>query len=198
MRRVLVCALTVVALGAAGCTGGTTLSTTPAPTTSADATGATPSPPPSPPPSSTEAPTPQRPAAVGDTLSLTGTGDGEALDVTVVEVVDPARSDDEFSEPDQGKKLVGVQFRLKNTGTEVYDDSPGNGARVVDRLGQQFGATIADLSSGPSFPGSVTLAAGDTALGFIAFEVPEDSKIVKVQFAMNSGFSDNVGQWSVR
>ncbi|MCY0933870.1 DUF4352 domain-containing protein [Streptomyces sp. H34-S4] len=136
-------------------------------------------------------------AAVGDTLDLTGLKNGEALAVTVVKVVDPARADNEFSTPDAGKRFVAVQFRLKNTGRVIYSDSPANGARLVDTQGQQFGTAYEDTTAGPGFPGSVIIAPGDTGLGFITFEVPNSSRIFKVQFAMNSGFSGNTGQWEV-
>ncbi|MFG2717090.1 hypothetical protein ACGFW5_02100 [Streptomyces sp. NPDC048416] len=36
-----------------------------------------------------------------------------------------------------------------------------------------------------------------SALGFIVFEIPTTSKVTKVQFAMDSGFSDDTGQWVV-
>ncbi|MFD9793317.1 DUF4352 domain-containing protein [Streptomyces sp. NPDC059070] len=136
-------------------------------------------------------------ATVGDTLDLIGNDQGEKLAVAVVRVVDPARARNQFSSPDAGMRFVAVQFRLKNTGTAVYKDSPSNGARVVDTEGQQFAATYADTSAGPGFPGSVTLAPGDTGLGFVTFEVATASKVAKVQFALNSGFSANTGQWSV-
>ncbi|MFF7487640.1 DUF4352 domain-containing protein [Streptomyces luteogriseus] len=143
--------------------------------------------------------TPSRPAsaAVGDALDLKGLEDGEALAVTVVKVVDPARAENEYSTPDVGLRFVAVQFRLKNTGTAVYSDSPSNGARLVDAQGQQFDPTYEDTSAGPGFPGDVTAAPGDTVLGFITFEVPTDSRVVKIQFTMSSGFAGQTGQWDV-
>ncbi|MFF1300239.1 MULTISPECIES: DUF4352 domain-containing protein [unclassified Streptomyces] len=151
------------------------------------------------PTSETPSPTPSRStsASVGDTLDLTGVDDGEALAVTLVKVTDPAHAENAYSSPDAGKRFVAVQFRLKNTGTAVYSDSPSNGARIVDTQGQQFDSTYEDTAAGPGFPSSVTLAPGDSALGFITFEVPADSRIAKVQFAMNSGFSAHTGQWNV-
>ncbi|MGW1209725.1 DUF4352 domain-containing protein [Streptomyces sp. NPDC002499] len=133
---------------------------------------------------------------VGDTLSLSGTDSGETLDVTVRKVVDPARPADYFKSS-AGQHYVSVQFRLKNTGTAVYKDSPSNGATVIDKAGQRFTATIANTAAGPEFPGSVTIRPGKSALGFITFEVADGSRVVTVQFAMNSGFSDDVGEWTV-
>ncbi|MFF3068842.1 hypothetical protein [Kitasatospora sp. NPDC057936] len=42
-----------------------------------------------------------------------------------------------------------------------------------------------------------TFAPGDTALGYITFQIPSSSKIQKVQFALDSGFAPTVGQWDV-
>ncbi len=137
-------------------------------------------------------------ASVGDTLALSGTSGGEKADVTVVKIVDPASAKEAFSSPKAGERLVAVQFRIRNTGTAVYDDSPSNGARLVDNEGQQFTARIAtDTTAGPSFPGSVMIAPGDTALGYITFTVPTASRVAKVQFALNSGFAPSTGQWTV-
>ncbi|PNG21753.1 hypothetical protein C1J00_12990 [Streptomyces cahuitamycinicus] len=134
---------------------------------------------------------------MGDSLDLTGLEDGESLAVTVVKVVDPARAENDFSTPDAGKRFVAVQFRLKNTGTAAYSDSPSNGARLVDAQGQSFDPTYEDTAAGPGFPGSVTAAPGDSVLGFITFEVPVGSRIAKVQFTMSSGFAGDTGQWEV-
>ncbi|MFD4528612.1 DUF4352 domain-containing protein [Streptomyces sp. NPDC058470] len=193
MRRALTLVLSGLLATAVACSADEKVTTTPVSSAPVQETPATEQ------PISTQSPTPSpaSSAAVGDTLDLTGNGDGEQLAVTVVKVVDPAGSKNEFSTPEAGTRFVAVQFRLKNTGTAVYDDSPSNGAKVVDAQGQQFDATIEDTTAGPSFPASVTVAPGDTGLGFITFEVPTASKIAKVQFALNSGFSGNTGQWNV-
>lgn len=137
-------------------------------------------------------------AKVGDTLTLKGMEDGSRLDVTVVKVADPAKSADEFMEPESGKRFVGVQFKLVNTGKAVYNDSPSNGARIADSEGQQFDSTIADITAGPSMSSSLTLKPGAKGLGWIVFEVPEASKIDTVQFTMDSGFADQTGEWKLQ
>ncbi|MFI1281000.1 DUF4352 domain-containing protein [Streptomyces sp. NPDC020858] len=173
-----------------GCSGEATVTTTPA--SSRPVQEAAPA-------MEQSTPTPSRPAsaAVGTTIDLTGLEEGENLAVTLVKVVDPARAKNRYATPEAGARYVAVQFRLKNTGTAVYQDSPSNGAKVVDTQGQQFSAAYTETSAGPEFPGSITIAPADTALGFITFEVPGTSKIAKVQFATNSGFSPNTGQWNV-
>ena len=136
-------------------------------------------------------------AKVGDTLNLTGITDGEKLAVTVVKIVDPARAENQFSTPEPGTRFVSVQFRLRNTGDQAYNDAPSNGAKVVDTEGQSFDASLLDeTTAGPAFT-TTTIAVGSTGSGWITFEVPATSKLAKVQFTMNSGFSNDTGEWLV-
>ncbi|MER6540115.1 DUF4352 domain-containing protein [Streptomyces sp900105755] len=136
-------------------------------------------------------------ARVGDTISVTGYENGSKLDVTVMKVADPGKPADEYMGPDSGKRYVGVQFRLVNTGTAVYSDSPSNGAQITDSKGQQFETAFADITAGPSMASSVKLKPGAKALGWIVFEVPKASKLATVQFTMDSGFADKTGEWKL-
>ncbi|WP_416967538.1 DUF4352 domain-containing protein [Streptomyces sp. 4F14] len=134
---------------------------------------------------------------IGDTLSLTGSSGDEKLDVTLVKVVDPARAKDSYSQPDSGNRLVAVQFRLKNTGSDVYSDAPSNGASIIDQDNQRFDTTSTLTTAGADFPAHVIIRPGNTALGYLSFEVPDNSRVGTVQFSMNSGYSDDIGEWTV-
>ncbi|CAL9582949.1 DUF4352 domain-containing protein [Streptomyces sp. enrichment culture] len=134
---------------------------------------------------------------VGDTLSLKGLQGGEELDVTVTKIVDPTRAEDDFLAPDPDERLVAVQFRLENTGSETYSDSPQNGASVVDQDDQRFKASHVPATAGVELPTGLTVRPGGKALGYLTFEVPDGSRIVAVEFAMNSGFAKDVGEWKV-
>lgn len=136
-------------------------------------------------------------AKVGDTLTLKGIEDGEQLDVTLKKWLPDAKGADEFNVPTDGKKWVAAQFELVNTGSKVYADSPQNGAKTADAEGQRFDSWFGDIAAGPAMSSDVSLPKGEKALGWIVFEVPKNSKIVSVQFAMNSGFSNQTGQWTV-
>ncbi|MFJ2767299.1 DUF4352 domain-containing protein [Streptomyces sp. NPDC087300] len=140
----------------------------------------------------------QEVAKVGDTIELTGMDKGSKLDVTVVKVADNAKSSDEFTAPESGKRWLAVQFQLVNTGTKPYADSPQNGAQLADSQGQQFQTTFADITAGPSMSSDVKLRPGAKALGWITFELPKASKADVVQFAMDSGFSDKTGEWKLK
>lgn len=141
---------------------------------------------------------PKKDATVGDTLTLKGMEDGEQLDVTLKKWLPTAEGADEFNVPEDGKRWAAAQFELVNTGTKVYSDSPSNGAQAADSQGQRFDAYFGEIAAGPAMSSDVSLPKGEKALGWIVFEVPENSKITKVQFAMNSGFSDQTAQWSVK
>lgn len=189
-RARLAAAATIAAVSLTACGAGSTVTDTPKATTSSSKESAPDSP-------VEETPAAPKVAKVGDTIALTGTEDGSKLDVTVVKVADPAKSADEFFAPEAGKRWIGVQFRLVNTGTIAYNDSPGNGVKIADSQGQQFTSTFADITAGPSMASAVTLKPGAKALGWIVFEVPKASKGATVQFTMDSGFAEQTGEWQL-
>lgn len=151
----------------------------------------------SPAPTPSSASSPSAPAAaVGDTINLAGVQASEQMAVTLVVVADPAQPTTDLDEPEGGKRLVGVQLKLNNIGTAVYQDSPENSATLIDADGQRFNSTlVSEITAGPVFPGSVTIAAGDRAVGFVVFEIPTHSAATRLQFALNSGFAPQTGQW---
>jgi len=136
-------------------------------------------------------------AAVGDTIELAGQKDGDRMAVTVTRVIDPAYGSNQYETASAGNRLVAVQFRLQNVGTNDYSDSPTNSAVVVDSQGQQFNATYTRTSAGPAFASPLVIPRGDSALGFITYQLPAGSQVAKVQFTLASGFADQTGQWRV-
>ncbi|MFD9356633.1 hypothetical protein [Streptomyces sp. NPDC060031] len=128
----------------------------------------------------------------GQTVPLSGNGPGERLDVTLSQVVDPASP-----APEDSDRLVSVQFHLENTGTAVYKDSPAPAAHLLDAYGQRYTGSNASTEAGAVFPDTVTLSPGGTASGFVTFRLPEDAPLAAVQFALNGGLADDVGQWSL-
>jgi hypothetical protein len=142
------------------------------------------------------APTPTI-AHLGQTLNLKGEDNGESVAVKFTKWLDPAYSTDQFDSPDKGMRYVAAQFRITVTGTEGYSDSPTNGSEAIDSRGQQYDSGFADsIKGGALFGGSVKIAPGESALGFIVYEVPLHAKIVKVQFSEDSGFGQT-GEWTV-
>lgn len=186
MRHTLT-ATAALAITLTACAGPQTVSTTPDKTPTAVASKETSSP-------------KQTTAHVGDTLTLGGLKEDEQIAVTIKKWADPAKSNDEYITPQKGMRWVAGQFELTNTGTAVYSDSPGNSAQVADAEGQRFQSTMVGgtLTAGPEMTSDLKLPRGEKALGWIVFEVPKDSKVVSVQFTMNSGFADETGQWNIK
>lgn len=137
----------------------------------------------------------QEAAAIGDSITLQGMEDTLEAQVTVLKVVDPAKSGDQFSKPKKGNRYVGIQIKIKNIGTDVYADAPANGANLVDQDSQSFDASLFDEVK-PGI-GQPKISPGDERVGFLTFEVPEDAKLRTFQFTLDSGFGPNTGEWSL-
>lgn len=193
MRRTTAILATATMLAAlTGCLGDSEVTTQPkAVKTSTDAPAEKPA-------EETPAEAEQKTAAIGDTITLEGTEDGLKVDATLKKWLDPAKSADEFMAPQDGKRWVAAQWELVNTGTTVYDDSPGNGTQVADAEGQRFTSGFGEITAGPQMTSAAKVPRGEKVLGWIVYEVPKASKIVTVQFALNSGFADQTGQWAVK
>jgi hypothetical protein len=137
-------------------------------------------------------------AKVGSVITLAGIDSGEQVAVTVVKVFRDAQSASDFDTPQSGDRLYAVQFRLDDTGSAAYSDSPSNGAEVVDAKGQSYQSSLDNAAECQSFPGTENIAAGSSGLGCIVFEVPVKAVITKVQFTLDSGMGPQTGQWDVR
>ncbi|MFE9933199.1 hypothetical protein [Streptomyces sp. NPDC005533] len=140
------------------------------------------------------------PDGSGETISLAGNEPGQRLDVTLTHVVDPASPAADLpaeADADGPDRLLAVRFRLENTGTAVYRDSPAPAAHLLDTTGQRFTGLDVPTTAGPNFPDTVTLEPGGTTEGFVTFRLPEDAGAAAVQFALNTGLGDDVGQWSL-
>ena len=138
------------------------------------------------------------PAKVGSTITLSGNDSGEQMAVTVTKIYRHAQPASDFDDPSSGDRLVAVQFRLDDTGSAAYSDSPSNGAAVVDAKGQSYQSSLNDAANCPSFPGTENIAPGQSGLGCIVFEVPQAAVITEVQFTLDSGMGPQTGQWDVR
>ncbi|WP_433461801.1 DUF4352 domain-containing protein [Spirillospora sp. CA-128828] len=138
-------------------------------------------------------------ARVGDAVKITDKAQSIALRVTLVKVVKRAHSSNEFSTPGPGKRFVAAKFRIVNNAGKAYQDSPSNGATLIDTDGQSYSADIADMISGcPDFAnGEVTLTSGESQVGCVAFTIAKTAHPDRIRFAAASGFSGSA-EWKVR
>jgi hypothetical protein len=113
---------------------------------------------------------------IGDSITLRTTDYNGPIRVTLVKVVDPARSSYPSIRPRRGYRFVGIWLRLKNLGKTFYDDSPANGAFVIDTQRHRYRAL-------PAYRGTIEprlsfgLASGGSGTGVAAFEVPTRARI---------------------
>jgi hypothetical protein len=136
-------------------------------------------------------------APVGSAVVLTGSSAGEQMTVTVVKVFNDPRAASEFDTAGQGDRLYAVQFRLNDTGSSAYSDTPSNGTVAVDSAGQTFYPSLKNVVACDSFPVAEEISAGRSGLGCIVFEVPESARITLVQFTLDSGYGPETGQWKI-
>ncbi|WP_062429741.1 DUF4352 domain-containing protein [Herbidospora daliensis] len=136
------------------------------------------------------------PVALGSAVTLHGMDSDLQVDATVSQVFDPATPANDFIKPDAGSRWVAVELQLKNTGTAVYSDAPGNGLKLIDTQGQQYSQTFGEVKEGVTLS-SITANPGDSRKGVILFEVSKDAELATLQFALNSGFADEKGEWTI-
>lgn len=127
--------------------------------------------------------------------------DDERLRVTLLDIVDPAGPEDDLLGPEEGDRLVSVQFRLENVGAEPYAETPVFQTEVIDTDRQHFEATVGESDAGPHFPaGTLELSPGDSALGYVSYEVPDDADLDTVRFEvgfLGLGDGDHQAEWDI-
>lgn len=131
-------------------------------------------------------------ASVGDTLTLEGF-EGLTMDVTLTELDRRLEVEQEF---DTGS-YVGVRLTLTNTGEVAYDDSPTNGATLVTEDDQQLSSTILFEDADCSGADAARIAPGDTRKVCVVFEREEGQELRLFQFALDSGFAEQTGEWTL-
>jgi hypothetical protein len=134
-------------------------------------------------------------AGVGDVITLSGSDENLQMRVKLSKVYDPAGHEPYFG-PRKGKRLVAVELLLTNTGTVVYDDSPSNGANLIDANDQGYTSAIVSSSDCADL-GSPKIRPGDSRRGCITFEIPKRAKLRLFQFALDSGFAPEAGEWAL-
>lgn len=137
-------------------------------------------------------------AGVGDAITLRGSSGDLKIAVTPIKIIRNGAPANDLVRPKSGNRLFGVEIAMKNVGTETYDDSPGNGAKVVDSEGQEYETDIFAEIAGAHKLQATTMATGDKRKGVLTFEVPKNAKIVRFQLALNSGFANQKGLWKIQ
>ena len=141
--------------------------------------------------------------ALGDTLELNGSGLGNKdpsdhtkakVAVTLSKVKGPFKG----YQIKSNRKLIGLQFKFKNTGTLVYDNPLPNGKLklVGGGSGKQTNLIQIDGSKDPCENPRLKLKPGKSKSVCIAFEVPKKGKLDTFSYTADSGYGDTA-QWSL-
>ncbi|MCF2526280.1 DUF4352 domain-containing protein [Yinghuangia soli] len=130
-------------------------------------------------------------ANVGDTLNVSHSD--QDFQVTLVQIVDPATPANEYSKADDGGRLVAIQWRVTNTSSKPLSASPASFSKLIDDQGQVFDFSIGGRAQGVEYPAMVQIPPGDSRLGFVTYEVPQNTKLVKVEFS--GGYGKPNAEW---
>jgi len=80
---------------------------------------------------------------MGETLTLHEEGvSGSTAAITAMKIVDPTTSTDRINTPAAGNRYLAVQFQIKNTGTQAYNDTPDNWLFGLSRATRVEGADV--------------------------------------------------------
>src|SRR4051812_709357 len=141
--------------------------------------------------------------ALGDTLELNGSGLGNKdssdhtkskVAVTLSKIKGPFKG----YEIKSNRKLIGLQFKFKNTGELVYDNPLPNGKLklIGGRSGKQTNLIQIDGSKDPCENPRLKLQPGKSKSVCIAFEVPKKGKLDTFSYTSDSGYGDTA-EWSL-
>jgi hypothetical protein len=141
-------------------------------------------------------PAPAAVAHVGATIAVSG--GGQKANVTLVQVIDPAKGAKDYMSPDAGKRFVGVKLTVQNTGSQTLKDDVNITASVKGADGQSYTPTFSDIAGCTNFTnGSYTLSPNESVTGCATFELPTGVAVKQVNYEPTSFEGTTTGQWLV-
>ena len=117
-----------------------------------------------------------------------------ALSVKLL-AVETVQADDS----DAGTRSVAAKFRVTDIATQPASDTPDDDVTLIGDNDQPYswGGLVAPTCSDFGNGGQMNLASQETLVGCTVVEVPNRVRIVKVQWAPNSGQGQGVYFWAV-
>jgi hypothetical protein len=136
------------------------------------------------------------PGQVGSSFELKD-GSGNAYQVTLTKVIDPAEGENQVTVPDSGKRFVGLVFRVKALTGSPKDEDANNDAVVIGGNGQNYSADFDGIAGYTNFTqGAIHVSQGETVTGSVTFQLPNGVTVSTVQWTALSGFGSTV-EWIV-
>ncbi len=136
------------------------------------------------------------PGKVGSAFSIQD-GSGDTYQVTLLKVIDPAKSADPFMTPQPGSRIVGVVFRITALAGSPQGEDANNDATILGSDGQAYTAGFDGIAGYSNFEvGVIHVAQGGTVVGAVTFQVPQFVTIVAIRWTADGGDGSTV-QWYV-
>jgi hypothetical protein len=134
---------------------------------------------------------------LGDPIRLAGSA--SQMRVTADRLLDPVQVGAADATITKGARFAGVFITLQNVGQTNYDESPLADASLVTSGGAKvLGEQVLGGPCAGEFASHVEVAPGATRHGCIVFEVPAGQKPAVFQYALDSGFGEEVGMWQLK
>jgi hypothetical protein len=124
--------------------------------------------------------------------------DGDALAVTVSQVVDPATALSDTDLPSSGDRFVAVELSISNTGSQEIQDDANSAMVVTGSDGETYTANFASVSQCANFEqniGYVDLKSGDGTTGCVVFQLPTSVSVQSISLSLATGYLDTA-EWS--
>jgi hypothetical protein len=120
---------------------------------------------------------------------------GDTYSVTLMKVIDPAQSDNQYVTPDSGTRYVGAVFTIKAMTGSPQGEDANNCAAAIGSNGQSYAAQFYGITGYTNFDeGNIRLAQGETVTGAVIFELPDGVKASKIEWTSQNGYG-SMAQW---
>ena len=139
---------------------------------------------------------PTGPGVIGSYFNVQD-GSGDTYQVTLVKVIDPGKSADQFVALDRGSRLVGIVFSITALTGSPQGEDANNDCTVMGSNGTVYTATFDSIVGYTNFEvGVIHAAQGDTVVGAVTFQLPQYIKVVSVRWVASDGLGSSV-VWDV-
>jgi hypothetical protein len=183
-------AIVTAGIALTACSGGTTVTKAASPSTHA-----------APARTSAPAPTPTTPpntGPLGTTFKVTGTndsGNSMSYDVTAVKVDQHSALVPYDSLTNPSDHLAAVEFKITGVSGQSSDDANNDAAALTGNTEQVSPADNSTPDGGNWSYGEFTVSPGQSATGWVTFELPPGQSIASVQWV--PGLGSTAGTWTV-
>jgi len=139
---------------------------------------------------------PTGPGLVGSYFNVQD-GSGDTYQVTLVRIIDPGQSANQFATPERGSRLVGIVFRITALTGSPQGEDADNDCTVMGSDGNVYTANFDSIVGYTNFEvGVIHAAQGDTVVGAVTFQLPQYIKVVSVRWVASDGLGSSV-MWDV-